>query len=86
MKLAIVGATGLVGKVMLQVLSAKKCTSLILVASEKSLGKKIIYNNKSHSVISLKSALDLVLLLLCFLLEEKLLLNGLQNLLKLELQ
>ena len=59
MKLAIVGATGLVGKVMLQVLSERKFphSDLILVASEKSLGKKIIYNNKSHSVISLKSAL-----------------------------
>lgn len=61
MKLAIVGATGLVGKVMLQGLSERKFphSDLILVASEKSLGKKIIYNNKSHSVISLKSALDL---------------------------
>ena len=61
MKLAIVGATGMVGNVMLQVLLEKNFPhgDLILVASEKSVGKKILYNKKFHVIISLESALKL---------------------------
>ena len=61
MRLALVGATGLVGRVMLQVLSERNfpISDLILVASERSIGKKIKHNNRSHTIISLKSALDL---------------------------
>ena len=61
MRLALVGATGLVGRVMLQVLFERNfpISDLILVASERSIGKKIKHNNRSHTIISLKSALDL---------------------------
>jgi len=61
MKLAVVGATGMVGNVMLQVLSERNFphSDLILVASEKSVGKKIIFNNMPHEVVSLNSAIDL---------------------------
>ena len=59
MKVAIVGVTGMVGKVMLQVLQERKLliSDLIPVASEKSVGKKIIFNNKEYTVVSLKDAL-----------------------------
>ena len=45
MKIAIVGATGMVGEVMLQVLEERnfQFTELILVASEKSVGKEIVF-------------------------------------------
>ena len=61
MRLALVGATGLVGRVMLQVLSERNfpISDLILVASERSIDKKIKHNNRSYTIISLKSALDL---------------------------
>ena len=61
MRLALVGATGLVGRVILQVLSERNfpISDLILVASERSIGKKIKHNNRSYTIISLKSALDL---------------------------
>ena len=51
----------MVGNVMLQVLSERNFpySELILVASEKSVGKKIIINNKPHEVVSLNSAIDL---------------------------
>ena len=59
MKIAIVGATGMVGHIMLKVLSERKfpVTKLILVASEKSIGKKITFEGKSYSVIGLDTAL-----------------------------
>ena len=61
MKLAIVGATGMVGSVMLQVLLERKFphSDLILVASEKSVGKKILYDKNFHTIVSLDSALKL---------------------------
>ena len=45
MKIAVVGATGMVGEVMLQLLAERKfpVTELIPVASEKSVGKKISF-------------------------------------------
>ena len=60
MKLAIVGATGMVGKVMLEVLSERKLpfSEVLLVASEKSVGKEIQFEGKSHIVIGLKTAVE----------------------------
>ena len=48
MKVAVVGATGLVGSKMLQVLAERNfpVTELIPVASEKSIGKEVEYNKK----------------------------------------
>ena len=60
MNLAIVGATGLVGEEVLKVLEERKIKidNLILVASEKSLGKSISFSNKSYSIISIEESLD----------------------------
>ena len=61
MKIAIVGATGMVGKVMLEVLAERKIKfdNLILVASERSIGKKVSFQDKIYSVIGLNEALNL---------------------------
>lgn len=61
MKVAVVGATGMVGEVMLQVLAERNfpLTELIPVASEKSVGKKIMFNGKDYSVVSLETAVAL---------------------------
>lgn len=61
MKLAVVGATGMVGEVMLQVLSERNFpfTELILVASERSVGKKILLGSNSLQVVGLKTAVSL---------------------------
>lgn len=55
MRLAIVGVTGLVGRVMLEVLSERRLPikELILVASETSKGEKITYQNKEYTIITL---------------------------------
>jgi aspartate-semialdehyde dehydrogenase len=60
MKIAIIGATGMVGEVMLQVLEERNFpfTELILVASEKSVGKEIIFKGKTYKVVSLQTAVD----------------------------
>jgi aspartate-semialdehyde dehydrogenase len=60
MKIAVVGATGLVGSKMLQVLAERKfpLTELIVVASEKSVGKEIVFNNKAYKVKSMQTAID----------------------------
>ncbi len=60
MRIAIVGVTGMVGGVMLQVLekSQLKVRELLLVASEKSIGKKILFQNEEHQVIGLEEALE----------------------------
>lgn len=58
MKVAVVGATGMVGEVMLQVLSERNfpVTELIPVASEKSVGKELVYNGKTYKVVGLETA------------------------------
>ena len=58
MKVAVVGATGMVGEVMLKVLAERNfpVTELLLVASERSVGKKLTYNNKEYTVIGLADA------------------------------
>ena len=60
MKLAIVGITGTVGKVMLEVLKERKfpISELIAVASENSAGNKINYLNKEHTILSLEELLS----------------------------
>jgi aspartate-semialdehyde dehydrogenase len=59
MKVAVVGATGMVGEVMLKVLAERNfpVTELIPVASEKSVGKEIAFGGTKYSVIDLESAL-----------------------------
>ncbi len=62
MKIAVVGATGLVGSVMLKVLSESDLLSeaeVLVVASEKSVGKELIYNGKVLKVIGMESAIAL---------------------------
>lgn len=61
MKLAVVGATGMVGREMLQVLLERNIpfTELYLVASEKSKGTKIEFKGKEYSVITLPEAVAL---------------------------
>ena len=60
MKVAVVGATGLVGTKMLQVLAERNfpVSELIPVASEKSVGKKITFRDKEYTIVSLQSAID----------------------------
>jgi aspartate-semialdehyde dehydrogenase len=62
MKLAVVGATGMVGNVMLKVLEAYQLpiSTLYAVASEKSLGKTITFQDKQIEVIGLETALGCV--------------------------
>ncbi|MEP7251671.1 MAG: aspartate-semialdehyde dehydrogenase [Ginsengibacter sp.] len=59
MKIAIVGATGLVGSKMLQVLEERNfpVTEIIPVASEKSIGKEITFKNKKYKVVSAAAAI-----------------------------
>lgn len=59
MVVAVVGATGMVGKVMLNVLEERDfpITKLIPVASEKSIGKKVFYKGESYTVLSIADAL-----------------------------
>ncbi len=59
MKIAVVGATGLVGTMMLKVLEERNfpLTELIPVASEKSVGKEIEYKGKKYKVVSMDDAI-----------------------------
>ena len=59
MKVAVVGATGLVGTVMLKVLEERNfpVTELIPVASEKSVGKEIEFKGKKYKVHSMQQAI-----------------------------
>ena len=58
MKVAVVGATGMVGQVMLKVLAERNfsITELIPVASERSVGKKISFGGTSYTVVGLTTA------------------------------
>jgi aspartate-semialdehyde dehydrogenase len=58
MKVAVVGATGMVGQVMLKVLAERNfsITELIPVASERSVGKKINFVGTSYTVVGLATA------------------------------
>lgn len=61
MKVALIGATGMVGSVMLKVLAERNfpVTELIPVASEKSVGKEIDYKGKKFKVVGLKAAVNM---------------------------
>jgi len=59
MKVAVVGATGLVGSVMLKLLQERNfpCSDLIPVASEKSVGKTIDFRDKQIEIVSIEDAI-----------------------------
>ena len=61
MKIAVVGATGMVGAVMLKLLEERQfpLTELILVASERSVGKKLSYKGVEHTVVGLATAVEM---------------------------
>jgi len=61
MKVAVVGATGVVGTVMLELLDKRKfpVTEIIPVASERSVGNKIKFNGKEYSIVSLTDAVEM---------------------------
>lgn len=61
MRVAVVGATGMVGEVMLQVLAERQfpITELIPVASARSVGKQLEYAGKTYSVVGLEDAVAL---------------------------
>lgn len=61
MKIAVVGATGMVGQVMLKVLEERNLpiTELIPVASEKSVGKKITFKSKQYDIVSMQTAISM---------------------------
>ncbi len=59
-KVAIIGATGLVGSKMLEVLAERNfpVSELIVAASEKSIGKTILFKNRNYTVVSVQTAVD----------------------------
>lgn len=61
MKVAVVGATGLVGSVMLEVLAARNfpVTELIAVASDKSVGKEVEFKGQTYRVTGLSQAVEM---------------------------
>ncbi len=61
MRVAVVGATGMVGEIMLQVLAERNfpVTELIPVASEKSVGKEIEWKGNTYKVVGLQTAVDM---------------------------
>ncbi len=61
MKIAVVGATGLVGTKMIQVLEERNfpLTELIPVASERSIGKEVSYKGKKFKVVGMQTAIDM---------------------------
>lgn len=60
MKVAVVGATGLVGTKMMQVLEERNfpVTELLPVASERSVGKEVSFKGKTYKVIGMQQAID----------------------------
>jgi len=61
MKIAVVGATGLVGTKMLEILEERNfpLTELIPVASEKSIGQKVKFKGKEFSVVGMQTAISM---------------------------
>lgn len=61
MKIAVIGATGLVGSKMLQILEERKfpLTELIPVASERSVGKEIPFKGKPYKIVSVEDAISM---------------------------
>jgi aspartate-semialdehyde dehydrogenase len=60
MKVAVVGATGMVGSVMLKVLEERRfpVTELIPVATEKSVGKMVLFQGQEFPIVSMQHAID----------------------------
>lgn len=60
MKVAVVGATGLVGQVMMKVLEERNfpVTELIPVASEKSVGKEVLFKGKAYKILNMADAVS----------------------------
>ena len=60
MKIAVVGATGLVGTKMIEVLAERNfpVSELVPVASEKSIGKEITFNDKKYAVVGMQDCID----------------------------
>lgn len=60
MKVAVVGATGLVGSEMLKILTERRfpISAILLVASERSVGKLISFQGKEYPVVSMQHAID----------------------------
>ena len=61
MKIAVVGATGMVGTVMLKLLEERQfpVTELIPVASERSVGKKVSYKGVDYTIVGLETAVEM---------------------------
>ena len=59
MKVAVVGATGLVGTKMLQVLAERNfpITELIPVASARSVGKEVMFKGKAYKVVGMEEGI-----------------------------
>ncbi|WP_115122138.1 aspartate-semialdehyde dehydrogenase [Marinirhabdus gelatinilytica] len=59
MKIAVIGATGMVGTVMLKLLEERNfpLTELIPVASEKSVGRELLYKEKLVPIVSMETAI-----------------------------
>jgi aspartate-semialdehyde dehydrogenase len=59
LKIAVIGATGLVGSIMLKVLEERKLTDheMIVTASERSIGKKLTIAGKEHTIVSVEDAI-----------------------------
>ena len=61
MKVAVIGVTGVVGAVLLKLLEERKfpVSKIIPVASEKSVGNKILFNGQEHKIVSLHDAVNM---------------------------
>ncbi|MEM6894471.1 MAG: aspartate-semialdehyde dehydrogenase [Bacteroidota bacterium] len=61
MKVAVVGATGMVGEIMLKVLEERNfpISELYLVASERSVGKELVFKGETHTIIGMEEAIAL---------------------------
>ncbi len=60
MKTAVIGATGMVGRTMMKLLEERNfpVTEMIAAASERSVGKELIFKGKSIKVVSMKEAVE----------------------------
>ena len=61
MKVAVIGSTGVVGNVMLSLLESRNfpLSDLIPVASERSIGKKILFKEKHYNIVSIEDAIKM---------------------------
>ena len=61
MKVAVIGSTGVVGNVMLSLLESRNfpLSDLIPVASERSIGKKILFKEKNYNIVSIEDAIKM---------------------------